>query len=137
LSRPLVHAFDATAFHTDAKRYVSYRPGLKPRARSLRGDPTRAERKIWFEFLRTLPHKFTRQKPLGRYIADFYCSSHRLIVEIDGDSHYTERGEGYDHERTAALSLEGIRVVRFANTDVMQNFEAVCMRILCELNAKT
>ena len=104
--------------------------------RSLRGDPTPAERKIWFEFLRTLPQKFTRQKPLGRYIADFYCSSHRLIVEIDGDSHYTENGEGYDGERTATLNLLGIRVIRFTNADVMQSFEAVCVRVLGELEAK-
>jgi very-short-patch-repair endonuclease len=77
-----------------------------------------------------LPQKFTRQKPLGRYIADFYCSSHRLVIEIDGDSHYTERGERYDSERSAALDTLGIRVIRFTNSDVMQNFESVCMTIL-------
>ena len=119
------------------KRYITYRPSLKLRARSLRADPTPAERKIWFEFLRTLPHKFTRQKPLGRYVADFYCSSQRLVIEIDGDSHYTERGECYDGERTAALNLQGIRVNRFTNADVMHNFEAVCMTILRVLDAKT
>ncbi len=74
---------------------------------------------------------------MGRYIADFYCSSQRLVIEIDGDSHYTEYGEAYDSERTAALKLQGVRVIRFTNADVMQSFEAVCMTVLRVLDAKT
>jgi very-short-patch-repair endonuclease len=124
-------------FISVTKRYVTYRAGLKPRARSLRADPTPAERKLWYEFLSQLPEKFTRQKPLGRYIADFYCSRHALVIEVDGDSHYTENGQDHDKERTAALSLQGIRVVRFTNADVMQDFDAVCATILSVLGAKT
>src|SRR6266850_7598605 len=108
-------------------RFVPYRRDLKPRARSLRRDPTFAERKLWYEFLRTLPQKFTRQKPLGRYVADFYCSSHRLVIELDGDSHYSVDAQRYDEERSAVLRTLGIRVLRFTNADVMQTFEAVCM----------
>jgi very-short-patch-repair endonuclease len=67
-----------------------------------------AEKRLWFDFLRHLPAKFTRQKPLGHYIADFYCASHRLVVEVDGDS---------------------VNVVRFTNDDVMRRFEAVCLEI--------
>ena len=69
--------------------FIEYRRRLKRSARSLRRDPTAAERKLWFEFLRELPQRFTRQKPLGDYIADFYCASSLLIIEVDGDSHYT------------------------------------------------
>ena len=76
---------------------------LKSRAQSLRRDPTPAEKKLWFEFLRDLPQRFTRQKPLGRFIADFYCSSCALVIEVDGDSHYSDGGESYDAERSAAL----------------------------------
>jgi very-short-patch-repair endonuclease len=119
------------------KRYIAYRASLKPRARSLRADPTPAERKLWYEFLSELPEKFTRQKPLGRYIADFYYSRHALVIELDGDSHYTEKGQDYDNERTAALKLRGIRVLRFANADVLQKFDAVCTTILRALGAKT
>ena len=115
--------------------YLTYRANLKPRARSLRRDPTPAERKLWFEFLRDLPHKFTRQKPLGSYIADFYCSAHKLVIELDGDSHYVGDAQGYDRSRTATLNSLGIRVMRFTNTDVVQRFEGVCLEILRALRA--
>ncbi len=110
--------------------HLPYRAELTPRARSLRRDPTPAERKLWFEFLRDLPDKFTRQKPLGRYIADFYCSARKLVIELDGDSHYVDGAQRHDRARTAALDHLGIRVVRFTNEDVMQRFEGVCLEIL-------
>ena len=109
--------------------FVPYRARSTHRARSLRRDSTAAERKLWFEFLRDLPEKFTRQKPLGRYIADFYCSSVRLVIEIDGDSHFTSEGERYDEQRTAWLADEGLRVIRFTNDEVVESFEGVCQRI--------
>ena len=107
-----------------SRRYfIPYRRDLKRRSQSLRRDPSPAERKLWFEFLRDLSVKFTRQKPLGRYVADFYCASRMLVIELDG-------------ERTAELEAEGIRVMRVTNTDVMQNFEGVCATILQVLDAK-
>ena len=66
-----------------ARSFVPYRRTLKPRSQALRRDPSPAERKLWYEFLRDLPAKFTRQKPLGHYIADFYCAKHRLVIELD------------------------------------------------------
>jgi len=83
------------------RRYLAYRASLTPRARSLRRDPTPAERKLWYEFLRDLPHKFTRQKPLGRYVVDFYCSALQLAIELDGDSHYAGGAQKYDAMRSA------------------------------------
>jgi very-short-patch-repair endonuclease len=115
--------------HT-GRPWIGYQRKLTPRARSLRGDPTPAEKKLWYEFLRDLPQKFTRQKPLGRYVGDFYCSRHRLVVELDGDSHYTDRAQSYDDARTSALELHGTRVIRFTNLDVLQNFDAVCAAVL-------
>ena len=58
-------------------------------ARSLRKNMTDAERKLWYEYLRPCPYKFTRQKSVGPYILDFYCASTQLAVEIDGSQHYT------------------------------------------------
>jgi very-short-patch-repair endonuclease len=81
----------------------------------LRPDATPAERKLWFEFLSYRPEKFTRQKPLGPYIADFYCSRLRLVIEIDGDSHFTAATEAYDAKRTDALAGLNVRVIRFNN----------------------
>src|SRR3954470_16593830 len=110
-------------------RFIDYSRRLKRSAQTLRRDPTPAERKVWFEFLRDCPVKFTRQKPLGDYIADFYCASHLLVIEVDGDSHFTDAGEVHDACRTAALASHGITVLRFDNLEVMQQFEAVCQRI--------
>jgi very-short-patch-repair endonuclease len=113
--------------------FIPYRARSTFRARTLRREATASERKLWWEFLRHLPAKFTRQKPLGRYIADFYCSSKRLIVEIDGDSHFSEAGERYDGARAEALREYGLRIIRFTNDDVMTNFDAVCGQILVAL----
>ena len=110
-------------------KFVPYRRSLSPRARRLRRDSTPAERKLWYEFLRDLPEKFTRQKPLAAYIADFYCSRHRLVIELDGDSHFHAPAQRYDAERTRAIEALGLRVLRFSNTDVMNSFEAVCREI--------
>jgi very-short-patch-repair endonuclease len=109
--------------------FLDYRRRLKHSAQSLRRDPTPAERKLWFEYLRELPQKFTRQKPLGNYIADFYCASKMLVIELDGDSHFTTSAEAYDRRRTDALEAQGVRIIRFTNLEVMQQFEAVCQRI--------
>jgi very-short-patch-repair endonuclease len=114
-------------------RWIAYRKNLTSRAQALRRDPTPAEKRLWFEFLRDLPQKFTRQKPLGQHVADFYCSRYRLVIELDGDSHYTDRAQRYDDERTKALGMRGVRVLRFSNLEVAENFEAVCAAITAAL----
>jgi very-short-patch-repair endonuclease len=116
-----------------SRGWIPYRRDLTQRAQSLRRDPTPAEKKLWFEFLRDLPHKFTRQKPLGRYVADFYCSRLQLVIELDGDTHYTDRAQRYDDGRTAELGLQGVRVIRFTNLEVLESFEGVCATIAAAL----
>jgi very-short-patch-repair endonuclease len=110
-------------------RFIPYRRSLTFRAQRLRRDSTPAERKLWYEFLRMLPEKFTRQKPLGDYIADFYCSAARVAIELDGDSHFVADGERYDSVRTQRLASLGVRVVRFTNREVIEEFEGVCLGI--------
>jgi very-short-patch-repair endonuclease len=71
--------------------------------------------------------KFVRQTVRGRAIPDFVARSHKLIVEVDGDTH---AGNGdYDARRTAALEAEGYRVIRFSNADVMTNLDGVLQSI--------
>ena len=111
------------------RRIVPYNMRLKAPSLTLRRDATPAERKLWYEFLSYLPEKFTRQKPLGSYIADFYCSNAKLVIEIDGDSHFTDAGEANDAQRTAVFAGLGVRVIRFTNLEVREQFEAVCTRI--------
>ena len=111
------------------RRLVPYNLRQKTPSRTLRRDCTPAERKLWFEFLSYLPEKFTRQKALGPYIADFYCPRLRIVIEIDGDSHITAGGQSRDTQRTAALRALDVRVIRFTNLEIREQFEAVCARI--------
>ena len=99
---------------------------IVPLARSLRKNMTKEERRLWYNFLRTYPVKFSRQKVLGKYIADFYCAKAKIIIELDGSQHYDEDGEKKDKERTEFLMRYGIRVIRIPNNEVNCNFRGVC-----------
>ena len=99
---------------------------LVSNARTLRKNMTKEERHLWYDFLRSYPVKFLRQKILGKYIVDFYCAEAKLIVELDGSQHYEDKGMEYDAERTAYLEQYGIRVLRIPNNEVSRNFSGVC-----------
>jgi very-short-patch-repair endonuclease len=98
-------------------------------ARALRKDMTKQERHLWYDFLSKYPARFQRQKTISNYIADFYCSSAKLIIEIDGSQHYSEDKITHDEERTKKLSSFGIQLIRFSNKDVDDNFRGVCEEI--------
>jgi very-short-patch-repair endonuclease len=106
--------------------FIPYRINLRELARQNRKNPTPAETKIWNELLRNKSlanYKFIRQKPLGSYIADFYCAELRLIIEIDGD-HHAENAE-YDLERTKFLNSLDLIVIRYGNSEIMRNLAGV------------
>ena len=107
--------------------YIPYRRSLTSRARALRQQATPAERKLWYEFLRMLPEKFTRQKPIGDYIADFYCSQKYLVVEVDGDSHFEP--DKSDERRTSYFTSIGLLEIRFTNQDVFNKLDGVVAEI--------
>jgi very-short-patch-repair endonuclease len=71
--------------------------------------------------------KFKRQKPIGRYIVDFICIEHQLIIEVDGGQHSDQME--YDDERTAGLESQGFTVLRFWNHQVLQEMDGVLERI--------
>ncbi len=102
---------------------------LTSRAQRLRSNMTKEERRLWYEYLRNYPHRFRRQVTCGRYILDFYCASAKLAVELDGSQHYMPEGQARDMERSAYLEGQGIQVLRFSNTDVLQNLNGVCQSI--------
>ena len=104
------------------------RPGTD-RARELRREMTRQERRLWYDFLRGYPEKFYRQREVDRYILDFYCKRAGIAVELDGGQHYEEVGQQRDADRTDVLNRLGITVLRFSNLEIDQEFEAVCMEI--------
>ena len=99
---------------------------LVPLAKSLRKNMTKEERHLWYDFLRTYPVKFLRQKPIGHYIADFYCAEAKLMIELDGSQHYEDRQMEKDTKRTNDLSPFGITVIRIPNNQINQNFRNVC-----------
>ncbi len=95
-------------------------------AQQLRKNMTKEERKLWYEFLQQYPCRFHRQVTVGGYILDFYCSKARLAVELDGSQHYEPENQAKEKERTSYLEKNGIRVLRFQNTEVIQKFRDVC-----------
>ena len=99
---------------------------IVPTAKMLRKNMTKEEKHLWYDFLCTYPIRFSRQKVLGKYIADFYCATAQLVVELDGSGHYTEQGKANDEERTAFLEKYGITVIRIPNYRIHKNFRGVC-----------
>ena len=95
-------------------------------AKALRKNMTKEERRLWYDFLRTYPIRFLRQKVLGNYIVDFYCARAKLVIELDGSGHYTENAQQYDMERTTFLQGYGLTVMRFSNLEINNNFIGVC-----------
>ena len=102
---------------------------MVPFARELRKNMTKEERHLWYDFLRSYPIKFTRQKILGKYIADFYCAKANIVIELDGSQHYEDGGLINDEKRTKYLEQYGIKVIRISNLDVLKTFDGVCMYI--------
>ena len=98
-------------------------------ARILRRNMTRQEKHLWYDFLRYYPVKIYKQRIIDNFIADFYCHSARLVIELDGSLHYTDQGKAHDTARTEILERYGIYVLRFSNRDVDENFEGVCRMI--------
>ena len=99
---------------------------LVPMAKQLRKEMTKEERHLWYDFLRTYPVRFSRQKVLGKYIADFYSSAAKLVIELDGSQHFEGINAQKDAERTAFLEGYGLTVIRIPNNEVMRNFRGVC-----------
>ena len=102
---------------------------LVPFAKQLRKEMTKEERHLWYDFLRTYPVRFSRQKVLGKYIADFYSAEAKLIIELDGSQHYEDRNVEKDAERTAFLEGYGLTIIRIPNNEVSRNFRGVCAYI--------
>ena len=99
-------------------------------AKDLRKGMTKEERHLWYDFLRYCSPRFRRQEIIGNYIADFYCSKARLVIELDGSQHLNPEDAAYDVARTAYFHSLNITVIRYYNSDVHQNFPGVCQNII-------
>ena len=103
-----------------------YSKQLVPFAKQLRREMTKEERHLWYDFLRSYPVRFSRQKVLGKYIADFYSAEAKLVIELDGSQHYQDGNMEKDTERTTFLKGYGLTVIRIPNNEVSRNFRGVC-----------
>lgn len=96
---------------------------LKPRRKSLRNSATSAETVLW-TYLKNGQldgRKFRRQHSIGPYIADFYCPSERLVIELDGEQHFTAAGRKRDQKRDQYFHDKRIMVLRFENRMVFEH----------------
>ena len=95
----------------------------------MRSEQTPAEHRLWqiLRAKRLVGYKFKRQLPIDRYIADFVCLKHRLIIEADGGQHSES---ARDIRRDDSLESQGFRILRFWNNDVLNNEEGVVTAIL-------
>ncbi len=104
---------------------------LKEKRTTLRKTLTPAEATLWLALKNSQLHgrKFIRQHSIEFYIADFYCPAEKLIVELDGQGHFTEEGMEYDTKRTQRLNELGFTVVRFENKLVFHNMPEILHEI--------
>ena len=102
---------------------------LRQRRKDLRNNLTAAEAMLWKLLKRgSLGKKFRRQHSVGPYILDFYCATVKLVIELDGQHHFTSAGLSHDENRTQYLMQFGIRVLRFENEAKAMSFPASSKR---------
>ena len=102
---------------------------IKDKARNLRNNATRQEKRLYYQFLRNFKFRIHRQKVNGNYIVDFYCHEAKLVIEIDGGQHFQDKKMDQDDVRTKFLEEHGLFVLRFTNWEVDHQFAQVCHRI--------
>lgn len=108
---------------------------LRVNAQALRKEATKWERRLWYDFLKSYPIQFNRQKNIGNYIVDFYCKQVKLVVELDGEYHRDEDVFISDKKRAEYLEQLEITVIRFKNEEIDKDFSKVCNKIDAMVNA--
>jgi very-short-patch-repair endonuclease len=103
------------------------RSSEKELRRRLRNEPTPAEAELWSRLRRgqLRGHRFRRQYSIGPFCVDFYCVQAKLVIEVDGDTHFTPEAKQYDAQRQSYIEAFGIRFLRFTNVEVHDNLDGV------------
>ena len=115
---------------------LPYNGKLISYAKELRKNATPWEKKLWFYFLKDYQIRFQRQKVIDNFIVDFYCHKAKLIIEFDGGGHFFEKQMDYDCKRTEILEKNNLKVLRFTNLDIDENFYNVCTVIDNEVKTR-
>ncbi|WP_160194687.1 endonuclease domain-containing protein [Devosia riboflavina] len=97
------------------------------RSRQLRKSMPGPEAKLWLALreLRVQGHHFRRQAQIGPYYIDFLCHGSKLVIEVDGDTHFVGVAQAYDERRDRRIAADGFRVIRFTNHEVVTNLDGV------------
>jgi very-short-patch-repair endonuclease len=113
-----------------------YQKKLKRFSRELRKNMTDAEILLWskLRMKQVNDFQFYRQKPIGKYIVDFYCPQAKMVIEVDGGQHYSEKMLSADKVRDQFLKQQGLQVLRYSDTEILTNIEGVLYNILENLN---
>ncbi len=113
---------------------IPYNKKLVSNARSLRKNMTPEEKHLWYDFLKMLPCNVRRQHNIGNYIVDFYIAEKKIVIEIDGVQHWTTEHRSADEVRDRDLLSWGIKVLRYSNDSLRNNFSGVAVDILKNLS---
>ena len=112
-------------------------PTIRKFVRELRQPQTPAEATLWrHRRNRNLEYKFRRQHPIESFIIDFYCAKAKLLIEVDGETHFQKAQIEYDQARTEHLERLGYKVIRFTNDDIRYNLSAVIARIIEQVETR-
>ena len=112
----------------------TYNSKLTGFSQHLRKNMTKEEKHLWYDFLKELPVNVSRQKVFGDFIADFYIAKAKVIIELDGSQHYSEKGEQSDRVRDEYFAGLGIKVLRYTNLQIQREFDNVCKDILSNIS---
>ena len=116
---------------------LAYKPQLRPLARRLRAAMTDAEHRLWFRVGRNqlLGVQLYRQKPIDKYIVDFYAPAVALVIEVDGGQHFEASKARRDERRTAYLEAQSLRLLRFTDREVLQQLDGVVVVVFAAVSA--
>ena len=110
-----------------------YNKKLVSTAKTLRKNMTPEEKHLWYDFLKKLPMNVRRQHNIENYIVDFYIAERKIVIELDGIQHSSTDHQETDKTRDIVLSTWGIKVLRYSNKNINQNFKSVQEDILKHL----
>jgi len=111
--------------------YFGAKPSIFKLARELRKDQTEAEKKLWTKLNKNqiLGLQFRRQHPINIFVADFYCPSIKLVIEVDGSIHEIFEFSEHDIGRSDILNDFGITVIRFTNEQILNDLDGTLKQI--------
>lgn len=115
----------------DVTMFYGAKPEIFEKAATLRNNMTEAEKILWEKLKdrNLFPSKFRRQHPIDIFIVDFYCHNAKLVVELDGKYHLKRDQREYDIGRSAEIESWGLKIIRFANEEVINNSDNVVLQI--------